>query len=265
MTRDQVYEEIRRTLGLVPSFLKAIPDSSLEWEWRAMKAVQLDDGPIPHKYRELTGVAIAGATKCKYCSFFHTEFAGLHGATTAEIEHAVHYAKSGAGWSTYLYGLQFDMDEFKREIKKATEFMGSGRSQPPSPSRPASRSRAQVFDEVGKLFGFVPTFIKALPDSSLAAEWDAFVNVEVLEGPIPAKYLALAGVGVSAATKCSYCIHAETEMAKLAGATAAEIEAAVHYAKATAGWSTYINGLQLNFDEFKGEVRAIVEYAKKNH
>jgi AhpD family alkylhydroperoxidase len=116
MSREQIYAEIKEMLGLVPGFLKAIPDSSLELEWRLFKRVQFEEGPIPNKYRELIGLAIAAVSKCRYCAFFHTEAARLNGATEAEIEDAVHFAKSSAGWSAYLNGLQFDYDQFKEEV-----------------------------------------------------------------------------------------------------------------------------------------------------
>jgi hypothetical protein len=47
------------------------------------------------------------------------------------------------------------------------------------------------------------------------------------------------------------------------GATDEEIEDAVHYAKASAGWSTYLNGLQFDFEQFKKELLEGIEYAKK--
>ncbi len=121
MSRQQVYKEIEETFGLVPSFFKLIPDSTLDLEWRLFKTVQLDETAIPNKYRELIGVAISGITKCKYCAFYHTELAKLFGATDEEIEDAVHYAKATAGWSTYINGLQLDFDQFKDEITRACE------------------------------------------------------------------------------------------------------------------------------------------------
>lgn len=121
MTRDDVYKEIEGIFGLVPSFFKVIPDSSLELEWRLFKKVQFDEGPIPNKYRELIGVAISAATKCRFCTLYHTEVAKLNGATDAEIEDAVHYAKSSAGWSTYVNGLQIDYDKFRDEVLRACE------------------------------------------------------------------------------------------------------------------------------------------------
>src|SRR3990167_7469924 len=86
MKRQEVYNQITEMFGVVPSMFKELPDSTLELEWQLMKKSQFDEGAIPNKYRELIGVAIAAITKCKYCSFFHTEIAKLNGATDEEIE-----------------------------------------------------------------------------------------------------------------------------------------------------------------------------------
>ena len=123
MNRQEIYKEIEETLGLVPGFFKKIPDSSLELEWKLFKGMQLADGPIPSKYRHLIGLGISAATKCRYCTLFHTEVAKLHGATDAEIEDAVHYAKSTTGWSAYINGLQVDYDEFKDELRRIGEYV----------------------------------------------------------------------------------------------------------------------------------------------
>jgi AhpD family alkylhydroperoxidase len=121
MNREEIYKEIEQMFGLVPSMFKAVPDSSLELEWKLFKRVQFEEGPIPNKYRELIGVAIAAVSKCRYCALYHTEVARRYGATDAEIEDAVHYAKSSAGWSTYINGLQLDFDQFQEEIRRACE------------------------------------------------------------------------------------------------------------------------------------------------
>lgn len=121
MTRQEIYSEMEEMFGLVPSMFKSIPDSSLELEWKLFKRVQFEEGPIPNKYRELIGVAISAISKCRYCTYFHTQIAKLNGATDEEIEDAVHYAKSSAGWSTYINGLQVDYDQFKAEIDAACE------------------------------------------------------------------------------------------------------------------------------------------------
>jgi AhpD family alkylhydroperoxidase len=121
MSREEIFKEIEQMFGLVPSMFKAVPESSLELEWKLFKRIQFEEGPIPNKYRELIGVAISAISKCHYCAYYHTELAKLNGATEAEIEDAVHYAKSSAGWSTYINGLQLNYEEFTGEIDRACE------------------------------------------------------------------------------------------------------------------------------------------------
>jgi AhpD family alkylhydroperoxidase len=125
MNREEIYKEIEGMFGLVPSMFKSVPDSSLELEWKLFKRVQLEEGPIPNKYRELIGVAISAISKCRYCAVFHTELAKLNGASDAEIEDAIHFAKSSAGWSTYVNGLQIDFETFKDEVSRACEHVRS--------------------------------------------------------------------------------------------------------------------------------------------
>jgi len=122
-SRAEIYAEMKSMLGLVPTFFKSIPDSTLGLEWELIKRVQMEPGPIPNKYRELIGVGVSAATKCEYCIFFHTEMARLNGATDAEIEDALHYTKSTTGWSTYINGSQADLDQFRSEVKAIVEYL----------------------------------------------------------------------------------------------------------------------------------------------
>ncbi len=136
MDRQQVYQEIEQVFGLVPSMFKSIPDSTLELEWGLFKRTQVDESAVPNKYRELIGIAIAGVTKCRYCAYYHTEVAKLFGATDAEIEDALHFAKQSAGWSAYINGLQLDYDEFTREIDQACEHVRQSMGAAPVGGRP---------------------------------------------------------------------------------------------------------------------------------
>ena len=61
-------------------------------EWDLFKKIQLEGEALDGKQRELIGLAISAVTKCRYCTYFHTEMARLNGATEKEIEEAVHYA-----------------------------------------------------------------------------------------------------------------------------------------------------------------------------
>jgi AhpD family alkylhydroperoxidase len=80
---------------------------------------------IPNKYKELIGVAVHSVTQCRYCTLFHQEAAKLFGATDAEIQEAVHFAKYTVGWSVYLNGMRQDYDEFASELGEIGAFLSS--------------------------------------------------------------------------------------------------------------------------------------------
>lgn len=125
MSKETVFNEIEQMFGVVPAMFRAVPESTLELEWNLFKSVHLEEGSIPNKYRELIGVAISAISKCRYCVYFHTEMAKLNGATDDEIEDALHFTKSSAGWSTYINGLQLDYDEFTKEVDQVSEHVRS--------------------------------------------------------------------------------------------------------------------------------------------
>jgi AhpD family alkylhydroperoxidase len=116
MNREEVFSEIQEMMGTVPTLFKNIPEDILAPEWETFKAVQMTERHIPGKYKEMMGLALAAATRCRYCMYFHQKFAKLFGATDEEIQEMMHYAKSSMGWSTYINGTQQPYDEFCREI-----------------------------------------------------------------------------------------------------------------------------------------------------
>lgn len=125
-------------------------------------------------------------------------------------------------------------------------------------------SREKIYKEIEEMFGVIPSMFKELPDSSLELEWHLFKKVQFEKGAIPNKYRELIGLAISAVTKCKYCLFYHTELAKLNGATKEEIEDAIHYAKSSVGWSAYISGHQINFEQFKKEItQACVHVRKK--
>jgi AhpD family alkylhydroperoxidase len=115
--RPDVERDIKETLGLVPEFFQRVPDYLLPTEWASFKSLQLSDQTaLPNKYKELIGLAVSGATRCRYCAYFHSEAARLFGASEEEINETALIAKNTMGWSTYLNTLQFDYDEFVEEF-----------------------------------------------------------------------------------------------------------------------------------------------------
>jgi AhpD family alkylhydroperoxidase len=124
-TRAEVEADIKETLGIVPSFFARMPDQFLAPEWQLMKELEFGETLIPNKYKELIGVGVHSETKCRYCTLFHQEAAKLFGATDAEIQEAVHFAKYTSGWSVYLNGIREDYDRFERELKQISTYLQS--------------------------------------------------------------------------------------------------------------------------------------------
>ena len=112
------------------------------------------------------------------------------------------------------------------------------------------------------MFGTVISFVDEIPDEFIDSEWDLIKRVQFGETLIPNKYKELIGLAVAAVTRCRYCTLFHTEAAKLFGATEAEVEEAVHYTKLVSGWSTYINGLQVNYEDFASEVAQVAAHVR---
>jgi AhpD family alkylhydroperoxidase len=125
MSRAEVEADIRETIGLVPEFISEVPDSLIETEWQSFKTLMLSETEIPNKYKELIGLGVSGATRCRYCVYYHTEAARLFGATEEEINEAALVAKNTMGWSTYLNARAFDYDRFTKEFDQIAEYVRS--------------------------------------------------------------------------------------------------------------------------------------------
>jgi AhpD family alkylhydroperoxidase len=125
--RQAVDRDIEETLGLVPEFFQSVPDYLLPTEWASFKSLQLSDQTaIPNKYKEMIGLAVSGATRCRYCVYFHTEAARLFGASEEEITETALIAKNTMGWSTYLNTLNFDYSKFTEEFDQVTAHVRVG-------------------------------------------------------------------------------------------------------------------------------------------
>ena len=129
--RREADQDIEEVFGRVPEFFARVPDYLLPAEWASFKSLVLSDQTaIPNKYKELIGLAVSGATRCRYCAYFHAEAARLFGATEDEVNETALIAKNTMGWSTYLNTLQFDYDAFTAEFDQMAahirEQMGVG-------------------------------------------------------------------------------------------------------------------------------------------
>jgi AhpD family alkylhydroperoxidase len=140
-SKAEVYRDIEGTFGRVPSFLRELPEEGVAGFWGLMKDFQLAETQIPSKYKELIGLAVSGATRCRYCTLFHTEAAKLAGATDAEIAEASLMGGFTMCASTFLNAQQTDYDEFRKEVRDIVQYV---REHQPTPSKPATQPAAHA-------------------------------------------------------------------------------------------------------------------------
>ncbi len=117
--------------------------------------------------------------------------------------------------------------------------------------------------EMEAAFGTVPVMMKVYPEHLRASAWEWFKATQSPDAAIPAKYSELISLGVASQIPCDYCVYAHTTMAKMLGATDAEIQEAVASAANTRHWSTVLNGADVSLDEFKKEWDGILKHIKK--
>lgn len=124
--------------------------------------------------------------------------------------------------------------------------------------------RRETDRDIEQTLGLVPRFFKDVPDYYIESEWASFKNLELSDKTaIPNKYKELIGLAVSGATRCSYCAYFHREAARLFGATDEEITEAALMAKHTMGWSTYLNTMQYDHEEFNREFDRIAAHIRE--
>ncbi|OGQ18040.1 MAG: alkylhydroperoxidase [Deltaproteobacteria bacterium RBG_16_71_12] len=121
--RSKVFDEVTALFGRTPEWLKQVPDPALEGLWGQMRDFYLAQTTIPNKYKDLIGLAVSGATRCRYCTLFHTESARLNGATDVEIAEAATMGAFTMESSTFINAMQVDYEQFKRETLDIVKFV----------------------------------------------------------------------------------------------------------------------------------------------
>lgn len=258
-------EDIKNTLGFVPGFLAAVPDAALPGAWQEMKTLQMSPNTaLSPKVKELIGLAVASQVPCKYCVYAHTEFAKLGGASPTECKEAVLMAALSRHWSTMLQGHQTDLAKFRAEIARAIEHMKKMAASKTAPPRIDVVDAATALQDIQNTFGFVPEFLKTFPPQALAGAWREMRDVEMSPSTaLSGKDKSLIGLAVSSQVPCRFCIHADTEFAKLEGATSAELSEAIAMAAITRHWSTFLNGTQTDEKSFMKDIDRLVKNVKK--
>jgi AhpD family alkylhydroperoxidase len=118
-----------------------------------------------------------------------------------------------------------------------------------------AESYATALQDVEQTFGFIPTFMQALPVAGFDGAWAQLKGLEFSEDTaLDAKTKALISLAVVAQIPCAYCIWADSASARAAGATDEEIGEAVAIAATERYWSTMLNGLQIDMATFQQEM-----------
>jgi AhpD family alkylhydroperoxidase len=265
---DAARADIQKTIGFVPAMFKLVPDLVLPGAWQETKSLHLNPATaLPGKYKDLIGVAVAAQIPCEYCIYAHTELAKLNGATDAEISEAVAMGALTRKWSTWLNGSQTDEAKFRAEIAQLVvnmkKMMASG-GPPPSKPMPVMDG-AGALKQIEQSFGFAPEFLRHYPDEALAGAWTEMRDLEMNPSTaIPGKYKSMIGLAVAAQIPCKFCIVADTEFAKLEGATVREMSEAIAMSGLVRHWSTILNGRQADKVAFKKEINRLVAGARKH-
>lgn len=125
MSAQSTYQDIEKTLGMVPSFFKMFPETGIAGAWTEFKSVQLNPKTkLDGKTKELIGLAISAQIPCHYCIYFHTAAAKANGASDEEIREAVAMSAIVRHWSTVLNGMQVDFADFKHETDTVLRLAG---------------------------------------------------------------------------------------------------------------------------------------------
>jgi len=128
---------------------------------------------------------------------------------------------------------------------------------------PESKEYEKTLKDIKETLGFVPGFMKALPQDALVFEWPSFKKYQIEETKIPSKYRELMGLAVAANIKCPYCQYFHAEAAKMNGASDAEMAEAFYLAGMTSRWSTMIHAQRYDYDTFVKEFNKIGEHLQK--
>jgi AhpD family alkylhydroperoxidase len=101
-------------------------------------------------------------------------------------------------------------------------------------------------------------FTDTYPEHALQSALEARGVLEGDQAALDAKTRELIALAVSAQIPCSYCAYAHDRKARAEGASEAEVREAIATAATVRQWSTVLNGMQYDLDEFKAEYDELI-------
>ena len=117
MNTQETVKDIENTFGVVPDFVRNIPQDVMVQMWPLLKKYGLGQSVIPQKYREMMALAAAAAMKCPYCQTFHKEAAKMYGASEEELSELSAIVAQTSFWSAILHTQNYDLNKFLQEFQ----------------------------------------------------------------------------------------------------------------------------------------------------
>jgi AhpD family alkylhydroperoxidase len=120
---QETLNDIEKTFGFVPGFMKALPQDVLTHDWPLWKRYSFETSTIPNKYRELAGLEVAANLKCPYCQLMHTALARFYGATDEELKETYFLASLTSRWSAMIHAQNYPLDTFHQEAQQMGDYL----------------------------------------------------------------------------------------------------------------------------------------------
>jgi AhpD family alkylhydroperoxidase len=258
---DATRADIEKTLGFVPHFFQVMATAAVGGAWDEMKGLQLNPNTaLPGKVKELIGLAVAAQVPCQYCTYAHTEFAKLNGASEAELAEAVAVGALARQVSAYTNGMQIDEASFRADLHRMLDG-----AKKPSSAQPAVTvvDASSARKDIEQTLGFLPAFLGKIADAALPGAWRELKELRLAPNTaLSSKSKALIALAVASQMPSKLCIAAETEFAKAASANEREMAEAVGMAAITRNLSTMLNGQQNDERTFRADIDRLVAGAK---
>jgi AhpD family alkylhydroperoxidase len=257
-----VRADMQKSVGFVPEFVKAIPAPLLPGYWAEVKNFESNPKTaLSNRDKGLIGLAVAAQAGSRSTIYSYTRCARASGAGDAEVSEAVAIAGLARRFSTFMNGVQLDEGKFRAEIAQLVANLKAGPGKPPAPIDVVDDASALA--EIKQGFGLVPEFFKRMPPNAQMTAWLQMRDLEMNpKTALPGKTKSLISLAVAAQIPCRYCIIADTEFAKLEGATDREITEAVTMAGIARNFGTLIDGLQVDEVTFRRDFDRITGLEK---
>jgi AhpD family alkylhydroperoxidase len=114
-----------------------------------------------------------------------------------------------------------------------------------------------------KTVGFVPSFLKDVPDNMVAGLWQETKAIEFGKTALDGKTKDLIGLAIAAQVPSRLTAWSYSKCGKSSGATDAELHEAVALSALTRHWSTFFNGVQLDEARYRADLAKLRENVTK--